>query len=57
MSLCFQVDNPTWMAPEVLLDKDYGPKADVYSLGIILWELAALSVTDRACPPRLPMLS
>lgn len=28
------------MAPEVILGQEYSEKADVYSFGIILWELA-----------------
>ena len=28
-----------WMAPEVILKENYSEKADVYSFGIILWEL------------------
>ncbi|CAL5230064.1 g13517 [Coccomyxa viridis] len=31
--------NPRWMAPEVLAGKRYDCAADVYSFGIILWEL------------------
>lgn len=30
---------PLWMAPEVLLGKDVDEKADVYSYGIVLWEI------------------
>lgn len=30
-----------WMAPEVLANKPYSLKADVYSFGIVMWELAA----------------
>eukprot|EP01100_Stratorugosa_tubuloviscum_P006059 TRINITY_DN2636_c2_g1_i1.p1 TRINITY_DN2636_c2_g1~~TRINITY_DN2636_c2_g1_i1.p1 ORF type:complete len:553 (-),score=254.25 TRINITY_DN2636_c2_g1_i1:76-1734(-) len=30
---------PLWMAPEVLTGKPFNEKADVYSFGIILWEL------------------
>eukprot|EP00698_Gefionella_okellyi_P004243 TRINITY_DN1393_c0_g1_i1.p1 TRINITY_DN1393_c0_g1~~TRINITY_DN1393_c0_g1_i1.p1 ORF type:complete len:280 (-),score=58.09 TRINITY_DN1393_c0_g1_i1:34-873(-) len=30
-----------WMAPEVIQHVSYGAKADVYSMGIILWELCA----------------
>lgn len=33
------VENPTWCAPEVMKKKPYTEKADVYSYGIILWEL------------------
>jgi serine/threonine protein kinase len=29
-----------WMAPEVVAGKSYDRAADVYSFGIILWELA-----------------
>lgn len=34
-----------WMAPEVLANMRYNEKADVYSYGIILWELLS-----RECP-------
>jgi len=34
-----------WMAPEVLANQRYNEKADVFSYGIILWELLT-----RACP-------
>eukprot|EP00698_Gefionella_okellyi_P008200 TRINITY_DN2020_c0_g1_i2.p1 TRINITY_DN2020_c0_g1~~TRINITY_DN2020_c0_g1_i2.p1 ORF type:complete len:404 (+),score=77.65 TRINITY_DN2020_c0_g1_i2:110-1321(+) len=33
-----------WMAPEVLRHLDYDGKADVYSYGIVLWELCARDV-------------
>mmetsp|Transcript_26906 Transcript_26906/g.47911 ORF Transcript_26906/g.47911 Transcript_26906/m.47911 type:complete len:218 (-) Transcript_26906:95-748(-) len=28
-----------WMAPEVLLHRPYGQSADIFSVGVILWEL------------------
>ncbi|CAK7343378.1 unnamed protein product [Dovyalis caffra] len=33
---------PEWMAPEVLRDEPSNEKSDIYSFGIILWELATL---------------
>ena len=30
---------PLWMAPEVLAGKSFNEKADVYSFGIVLWEI------------------
>jgi serine/threonine protein kinase len=33
------LQTPLWMAPEMLLGKPFDEKADVYSFGIILWQL------------------
>jgi len=33
------VDNPTWLAPEIITNSSYTGKADVYSFAIIMWEL------------------
>jgi serine/threonine protein kinase len=33
------VGNPIWLAPEVMRNEEYTEKADVYSYGIILWEI------------------
>jgi serine/threonine protein kinase len=33
--------NLDWMAPEVMLQKPYTEKADIFSFGIILWELVS----------------
>ncbi|KAL0046815.1 hypothetical protein WJX82_010624 [Trebouxia sp. C0006] len=32
-------DNPRWLAPEAVAHQDYSKAADVYSFGIVLWEL------------------
>ena len=41
-----------WMAPEMLQGAVYGPAVDLYSYGIVLWEIAAQKlpwhdITDR----------
>ncbi|KRX06204.1 Sterile alpha motif/pointed domain [Pseudocohnilembus persalinus] len=33
-----------WMAPEIMREEEYNEKADVYSFGIILWELLARKI-------------
>ncbi|KAL0041949.1 hypothetical protein WJX79_010123 [Trebouxia sp. C0005] len=32
-------NNPRWLAPEVVSDHNYSKAADVYSFGIIMWEM------------------
>eukprot|EP01102_Stenamoeba_stenopodia_P021596 TRINITY_DN8749_c0_g1_i1.p1 TRINITY_DN8749_c0_g1~~TRINITY_DN8749_c0_g1_i1.p1 ORF type:complete len:603 (-),score=90.00 TRINITY_DN8749_c0_g1_i1:135-1700(-) len=32
-------DNPTWIAPEVLMGKEFTEKSDVYSFGVVLYEI------------------
>ncbi|BDA45207.1 probable serine/threonine-protein kinase SIS8 at C-terminar half [Coccomyxa sp. Obi] len=60
--------NPRWMAPEVLAGKSYDCAADVFSFGIILWELltwhipwedlgpwqVVILVVDQGQRPELP---
>lgn len=38
------VDNPIWLAPEILRHHKYTEKVDVYAFGVIMWEL--LSAQD-----------
>eukprot|EP00210_Caulerpa_lentillifera_P008002 g7641.t1 len=35
-------NSPAWAAPEIIENRDYSTQADVYSMGIILWELMTL---------------
>jgi len=37
-------DNEMYLAPEVLMRKGYGQAADIWALGVVLFELAALVV-------------
>ena len=37
-----QVDNPVWLAPEILCGKGYSESADVYAFGVILYEIFTL---------------
>lgn len=34
-----EVDNPVWLAPEVMRNEEYTEKADVYSFAVIMYEL------------------
>ena len=36
-----------WMAPEIFNNEPYSLKADVYSYGIVLWEIASRSPPYR----------
>ena len=40
MSSRSQVGTPGWTAPEVLRSQGYNESSDIYSMGVILWELA-----------------
>ena len=40
---------PVYLAPEILLKKEYGKAVDYWALGTVLYEL-----TTGQCPPSLP---
>ncbi|KAK1302824.1 Serine/threonine-protein kinase HT1 [Acorus calamus] len=58
-----------WMAPEMIKHKPYGRKVDVYSFGLVLWEMvtgtipyeemtpiqAAFAVVDKNMRPAIPI--
>eukprot|EP00163_Fabomonas_tropica_P000253 TRINITY_DN1015_c0_g1_i1.p1 TRINITY_DN1015_c0_g1~~TRINITY_DN1015_c0_g1_i1.p1 ORF type:complete len:114 (-),score=16.49 TRINITY_DN1015_c0_g1_i1:135-476(-) len=39
-----EIGTPQWTAPEILRNNHYSEKVDVYSFGIILWELVCRQV-------------
>ncbi|CAF3805086.1 unnamed protein product [Rotaria sp. Silwood1] len=38
-----------WTAPEILLLEDYLDKSDIYSLGVVFWELASRKIPYYEC--------
>jgi serine/threonine protein kinase len=50
-----KVDCPVWLAPEIMRNQEYTTKADVYSMGIILWEL--LTKQQKLFPEVRPRLT
>lgn len=49
-----QIGTPYYLSPEICESKPYGRASDVWSLGVVLFELAALEMPFQA--PSLPML-
>lgn len=40
MTMTGGIGTPSWMAPEILMgESQYGKPADIYSLGLVLWEI------------------
>eukprot|EP00039_Didymoeca_costata_P010672 m.144383 g.144383 ORF g.144383 m.144383 type:complete len:911 (-) comp14920_c0_seq1:89-2821(-) len=46
LTLTAGVGTPFYMAPEVLRGDKYGPRADVWSFGIVMWEVATQKRPD-----------
>ncbi len=39
-----RVGTPNWMAPEICRGEEYTDKADIYSFGLIVWEIVTMEV-------------
>mmetsp|Transcript_81782 Transcript_81782/g.187127 ORF Transcript_81782/g.187127 Transcript_81782/m.187127 type:complete len:623 (+) Transcript_81782:42-1910(+) len=48
-----QAGSTQWMAPEVMLGEEYDHTCDIYSLGIVMWELAARNIPYEGLPQPL----
>lgn len=46
-----RVGTPQWMAPEVLREESYTESADVYSFGVLVWELVTLRAPFQDISP------
>lgn len=42
---------PEWMAPELIRNEPFTEKCDVFSLGVIMWELCTLNRPWEGIPP------
>merc|ERR1712232_1284867 len=52
--------SPHWVAPEVINQRKYGPTADLYAFGVIIWQLLTGGVEDKPglwLPPCQPYMS
>lgn len=68
LELAWKISLHRWMAPEVIEHNPYGEKADVFSFGVLLWELltgkvpyqdmtplqAAIGVVQKGLRPAIP---
>jgi tRNA A-37 threonylcarbamoyl transferase component Bud32 len=46
-----RVGTPQWMAPEVLREESYTESADIYSFGVLVWELVTLRAPFQDISP------
>ncbi|XP_028807674.1 probable serine/threonine-protein kinase SIS8 isoform X1 [Neltuma alba] len=42
---------PEWMAPELIRNEPFNEKCDIFSLGVLMWELCTLSRPWEGIPP------
>jgi serine/threonine protein kinase len=42
---------PEWMAPELIRNRPFTEKCDIFSLGVIMWELSTLRKPWEGVPP------
>lgn len=42
---------PEWMAPELIRNEPFTEKCDIFSLGVIMWELCTLNRPWEGIPP------
>ncbi|XP_014522039.1 serine/threonine-protein kinase EDR1 isoform X2 [Vigna radiata var. radiata] len=47
----FSAGTPEWMAPELIRNEPFTEKCDIFSLGVIMWELCTLSRPWEGIPP------
>ena len=48
---------PEWMAPELIRNEPFTEKCDIFSLGVIMWELCTLSRPWEGVPPERVFVS
>eukprot|EP00854_Cymbomonas_tetramitiformis_P010309 gene10309-12194_t len=49
MNATASINSPRWMAPEVLKGEDYNASCDVYSFGVIMWEICTNEIPWADC--------